>query len=138
MIRLKELAEMRKTSYEAVRKQFVKYEKDLKGHFEKKGKLILLDEHAVKFLNEKRENNAPVIYQINQTEQLEALKIALSEANGKIDLLEKQITEQTLLIEEKGRLQGQLEAVEQQLAESRTELERIRNRGLFARIFNKG
>lgn len=80
MITLKEYAENKKISYEAVRRQVQRYKKELSGHIFKQGRTSYLDEFAQDFLSERR-RASPVVVQIEDSaEQITALK-------GQIDIL---------------------------------------------------
>lgn len=57
---LKEFAEQHNISYEAARKSFTRYAKDLEGHTVMKDRTRMLDEYAVKYLEEKR-RSSPII-----------------------------------------------------------------------------
>lgn len=53
-VSIKEYAESKGISYESVRRQIPKYEKELNGHIVKRNNTRYLDEYAVSFLNTKR------------------------------------------------------------------------------------
>lgn len=74
VISLKEYAEQSHISYEAVRKQVIRYAAELEGHIIKDGRQQFLDEEAVAFLDEKRKKNPVVIYQANKDEEIERLQ----------------------------------------------------------------
>ena len=61
MISFKEYAVEHRISYEAVRKQVSRYERELSGHIEKKGRKQYLDDYAVKFLDERRNSNVVAV-----------------------------------------------------------------------------
>lgn len=61
MISFKEYATEHRISYEAVRKQVSRYEKELSGHIEKRNRKQYLDDYAVKFLDERRNSNAVAV-----------------------------------------------------------------------------
>ncbi len=58
---LKQYAEMKGITYEAVRKQIVRYQKELEGHVLKKGRTQYLDEVAVEFLSDRRRQSPVVV-----------------------------------------------------------------------------
>ena len=74
MISIKEYAKSKGVSYEAIRKQIIRYEKDLTGHIIKKNRTQFLDNEAVAFLDEKRINNPVVIYEKNKDDEIERLQ----------------------------------------------------------------
>ena len=61
MISFKEYATDHRISYEAVRKQVSRYEKELSGHIEKRNRKQYLDDYAVKFLDERRNSNVVAV-----------------------------------------------------------------------------
>ena len=71
---LKDYANEHRISYEAVRKQVVRYEKELEGHITKQGKKQFLDDYAVNFLDERRNNN--VVTVLSEDIQNESAKAA--------------------------------------------------------------
>lgn len=73
-ISLKEYAAQKNISYEAVRRQVVRYKEELGDHVIRDGKQQLLDEEAVAFLDLKRQKNPVVIIQQSKEEQIEQLE----------------------------------------------------------------
>ena len=74
IISLKDYAEQKNISYEAVRKQVARYKADLEGHIIMDGRQQFLDEEAVAFLDAKRQKNPVVIYQESKDEKIEQLE----------------------------------------------------------------
>ena len=74
MLSLRQFAERQNVSYEAIRKQVVRYEKELKGHISVKNRTQYLDDWAVKFLQERRRENPVVIVGQEKEEELKNLK----------------------------------------------------------------
>ena len=74
MLSLRQFAERQNVSYEAIRKQVVRYEKELKGHISVKNRTQYLDDWAVKFLQERRRENPVVIVGQEKEEELKSLK----------------------------------------------------------------
>lgn len=92
---LKQFAESKGITYEAVRKQVVRYSKELSGHVIRKNRTQYLDEWAVEFLQERRRESPIVLQTENQgeeisrlQEQMDSLKAQLVSAQNK--LLESQ------------------------------------------------
>ena len=92
---IKEFADAQGISYEAVRKQVVRYSDELSGHVIRKNRKQYLDETAVEFLKERRRESPIVLQTIDQADeisrlqdQMEALKAQLVSAQNK--LLESQ------------------------------------------------
>ena len=61
MISIKEYAEKHNISYEAARKQIVRYSKELEGHITRQNRKQFIDEYAEEFLNERRQQNPVVV-----------------------------------------------------------------------------
>lgn len=74
MLSLRQIAERQNVSYEAIRKQVVRYEEDLKGHIAVKNRTQYLDEWAVKFLQDRRRESPVVIVNQEKEEELKDLK----------------------------------------------------------------
>ena len=68
MISFKEYATEHRISYEAVRKQVSRYEKELAGHIEKRNRKQYLDDYAVKFLDERRNSNVVAVLSDDKNE----------------------------------------------------------------------
>lgn len=107
MITLREYAKNKGISYEAIRKQVVRYEEELKGHIEIVKRTKYLDDEAVKFLDSKRQDNPIIIQQLDKDETIERL-----EQENK-NLLIKIAELQEALIQEKDQVkQLQIEKIE--------------------------
>lgn len=132
LITIKQFADDQKISYEAVRKQVVKYEKDLSGHIIKKDRTQYLDDFAVDFLTKRRRESPIVLMNMDQseeidrlTEQIESLKVQLMTAQNEL-LKEKDRVimlqdEAKKLIEDRGKYTALLEdskAKEERLKEA--------------------
>ena len=74
VISLREYAEQKKVTYEAVRQQVNRYREELSGHIIKDGRQQFLDEVAVAFLDERREKSPITIIQQNKDEAIEELE----------------------------------------------------------------
>ena len=74
VITLRDYAKQNNVSYEAVRKQVVRYADELGSHIIKDGRQQFLDEEAVAFLDAKRQKNPVAIIQQDKDEQIEALR----------------------------------------------------------------
>lgn len=74
MITLKDYAQNRCISYEAVRLTVKRYQSELEGHIIKKGRTRFLDDQAVNFLDDHRKDNAPRIQPVNDLDQLEYIQ----------------------------------------------------------------
>lgn len=74
MITIKQYANDKNITYEAVRKQLKRYKNELEGHITLHGRTQYLDEAAVAFLDEKRNSSPVVIINQNKDEELQALR----------------------------------------------------------------
>lgn len=92
LITLKQFATEQGITYEAVRKQVVKYSEQLSGHIIKKSRVQYLDEQAVDFLKGKRRESPVVLVTETQSEEITKLK-------DQVDTLKNQLlaTQQDLL-----------------------------------------
>ena len=102
---LKQYAESKGISYEAVRKQVNRYQEQLNGHIIVKNRTQYIDEWAVNFLSERRRESPIVLVTEDQKERI-------SQLTEQIESLKAQLmTAQNELIKEKDRiisLQGEL------------------------------
>lgn len=74
MVTLKEYAELKNISYEAVRKQVKRYAKELEEHIIVQNRTKYLDEYAVEYLNQKRSASPIIVQEIAKDEELEQLR----------------------------------------------------------------
>lgn len=74
VISLGDYAKDKNISYEAVRKQVVRYKDDLGSHIIVDGRQQFLDEDAVAFLDSKRQKNPVAIIQQNKDDQIKELE----------------------------------------------------------------
>ena len=74
MITIKDYAKSRNITYEAVRKQVVRYATELDGHTTKENRTTYLDDYAVEFLDNKRNSNPIVILETSKDEEIERLQ----------------------------------------------------------------
>lgn len=93
MITIKDYAKQKGVSYEAIRKQIKRYDKELEGHLVKQNRFLMLDDEAVRFLDGKRSENPVIVYEQNKDEELEQLrhenKVLLIQMNTVQDQLGK-------------------------------------------------
>ena len=95
---IKEYAERKNVTYEAIRKQVTRYSKELKGHIIKKGRLQYLDEEAIQFLDVKRTESLIVVKEVTKNEEIQRLQA------DKEMLLVKVAELQELLLKEKDQV----------------------------------
>lgn len=94
-ISIREYSKERHVSYEAVRRQVVRYEKELKGHTEKTDQKILLDEWAVNFLDKHRmQRNVVQIASDDEIQnELNRLKEQVAQLQNKLFETEQKLIE---------------------------------------------
>lgn len=74
IISIKQFAEEQNVSYEAIRKQIVRYSEDLKEHIIRKNRTQYLDEWAIDFLKKKRRENPVILLNQDKDEEIDFLK----------------------------------------------------------------
>lgn len=165
MITIKEYARNQNVSYEAIRKQLKRYASELDGHIIRQGRQQLLDDHAIDFLNTKRQENPIIVVNQENSEYIKELENKVSALQALLvqrneDLQKVQNLADTRLLEsskakylEKDveRLElalnrsendikqkdDELHLVKQQLLNKENELNKLRSRGWLARLLNK-
>lgn len=106
VISLKDYAKQNNVSYEAVRKQVVRYADELGAHIIRDGRQQFLDEEAIAFLDAKRQKNPVAIIQMDKDERIEALQNELNLAKNLIIELQ----------DERNKLKDRNYALEQETA----------------------
>ena len=110
VITLRDYAKQNNISYEAVRKQVVRYQDELAGHLIRDGRQQFLDDEAVAFLDARRQKNPVAIIQIEKDEKIDQL-----EHENKI-LLQELAAVQKALLNEKDKIDLLLSEKNAQLA----------------------
>ena len=106
MQKIREYAEAHNVSYEAVRRQVVKYQRELRGHVLKEGRTQYLDDFAVRFLDEHREAKPVAVTDPEVVQELQALKTENERLKEeKTQILQELAIVQRELIAEKTRVQ---------------------------------
>lgn len=126
----------RGVSYEAVRRQTIRYSKELNGHIHKQGKKNFLDEYAINFLDEHRQPKSIVIANDDKAIQQEREQYlqTIDTLRSKIESLQDTIinlqSESRALIEEKTKATTYLEShklieddLRQQLEDAKQEIQ---------------
>lgn len=98
LVTLKQFAESQGITYEAVRRQVIRYEEKLSGHIYKQNGVQYLDEEAVTFLKERRRASPIVLQTIDQKEAIDQLKEQIEKLRVQL------MTVQSELIKEKDRV----------------------------------
>lgn len=88
---IKDYAEYKNISYEAVRKQVVRYRDELEGHIHVQNRTQYLDEYAEQFLDEKRAANPVIIVQESKDEKIQELSDRVEQYLLKIAELQDKI-----------------------------------------------
>lgn len=100
LITLKDFAKDQNISYEAVRKQVVRYAEELSGHIVKRNRTQYIDDYAIKFLKEKRRESPIIVQNIDQAEEIEDLKSQVESLRGQL------MTAQNELLKAKDQIIG--------------------------------
>ena len=74
MITIRDYAKKNGITYEAVRRQVIKYAADLEGHTVRQGRTTYLDEIAEAFLDKHRNTNSVVLYDNTPADLIEQLR----------------------------------------------------------------
>ena len=114
MISIKDYAKQKNVSYEAVRKQLVRYKDELQSHITTKNRMRFLDDYAVNFLDQKRAASPIIIVQMDKDEEIERLKNENADLNRKIALLAEWKAENAVLIAEANQNKKLLEQKDQE------------------------
>ena len=73
MISIKDYANSKGVSYEAVRRQVKRYKNELEGHLHKQGRTQYLDDEAVSFLDSKRAESPIILIQAGKEDEIRRL-----------------------------------------------------------------
>lgn len=144
---IKQFAENQNVSYEAIRKQIVRYSKELNGHIIRKNRTQFLDEWAVDFLKKKRRENPVILMNTDVSEenerlreQIETLKTQLLTAQNELLASQKRIIDlqdeakktledrarYTALLEDNKEKEEKLTALSRQIQTQQTESDKLR------------
>lgn len=88
MMSIQDFANMQGVTYEAVRQQLKRYEKELDGHIHKVKRKFFLDEEAMDFLKDKRADNPLGQFQQDKSAEIEELKSQIARlltVNGQLN-----------------------------------------------------
>lgn len=165
LISIKDYAQSKGVSYEAVRQQVVRFRAELGPHIVKKGKTQFLDDDAVAYLDARRQDNPVVIYEKNKDEELERLAAENKSLLVELASVQKQLLQvmpQIAQAEQAQRLldaqqaesaaqQAQIQTQQERIAQlesdvqaaalaraqAEDQLAQIKARGFFARLLNR-
>ena len=108
---LKQYAESKNVSYEAVRKQVIKYKKELADHIIRKDGVQYLDQDAIAFLSEKRRHSPLVIVHEENTDRIKELEAEVESLRAKLMTAQDEIMQtQRRLIETQETAKDAIEA----------------------------
>lgn len=130
MVSLKDYARIKGISYEAVRKQVNRYKGELEGHISKINRAQYLDDVAVAFLDQKRQNNPVVLVSTDKDEEIQRL------TDENKALLVKVTQLQEALLQEKDAVKA-LQAERIALLDDRQQEENSKAKSWFDRIFGR-
>lgn len=156
MIKLQDFAKQKGVTDRTIQYHLKKHKKELEGHYERRGSNgTWLDEYAIDYLSQFMKSNPVVLAEADQQKEIQELKdklIKAQEINNELHakyetMLEKasKIDSERLLLEkdielkkkEKTLLEEKIEAQNQELKEKEQEINKLKNRNLLDRIFNK-
>lgn len=134
VITLRDYAKQSNISYEAVRKQVVRYQDELAGHLIRDGRQQFLDEEAVAFLDARRQKNPVAIIQVEKDEKIDQLEkenkqLLLKLAAVQDALLTEKEKAAALMDEKKGEialLEADNEAARAKVAEAEENAQKAR------------
>ena len=96
MLSIKDYAERKGVSTQAVYKQLKTHEKALEGHIEKISGKRYLDDEAVAYLDSQSENTPAVIVQNGTNELVEELKAENERLRAKVEFLQEQMIQEMM------------------------------------------
>lgn len=128
MVSMREYAAQKGVSYEAVRKQVNRYKKELEGHITKVSRTQYLDDEAVAFLDEKRQENPVILLQADKDEEIQRLH------DENKALLLKVAELQDALLKEKDTVK-ELQTEKIALLEAKQEQEAAKRKSWWGRLF---
>jgi len=132
MLSLKQYAEQKNISYEAVRKQVKRYKTELGDHIHLVGRTQFLDDIAIEFLDDRRKSNPVVLIQEDKNERIQHL-----EAENKALLLKISELQEARLRDQEARLQDkeQIQQLQQEkLALLESQATQEAPKGFWARL----
>lgn len=114
MVTLKQYADSQKITYEAVRRQVVRYKEELKGHIVINRRAQYLDQYAVDFLNTKRRESPIILMQQNLDEEVTELREQVEQLKNQLLEAQNQLLQsQTRIIALQDETRAAIEAKQQ-------------------------
>ena len=139
-ISIRDYAKQHGISYEAVRKQIKRFNAELSNHITTVGKKMYLDNVAVAFLDDRRQNNPVFISQQSESEQINDLKLQIDALKNELMTTQKRVIElqsenqlmladkikYDLLLESSNEKQATIDSLRDDLKSARADAEQIR------------
>lgn len=129
-ITIRAYAKSRNVSYEAVRRQIQRYEKELEGHTEKKKQAVYLDDEACNFLDMHRQKKSIVISDEGARDEIDILKKEIDRLNRELMKQKDRIIflqdESMKLLEAKTRNETLYEVEHEKVEHVNQELEQVK------------
>lgn len=141
---MKDYAHKCGVSYEAVRKQVRRYSDELEGHIKQQGRVQVLDDWAVDYLDGKRQGNPVVVAQADLQQELQqlrdenkALLIKVADQADKLAGAYKQVSDLQQQALQLPAAQKEAEDAKQEAERLRAELDAERRKGWLQRLLGR-
>jgi hypothetical protein len=92
LLSVREYATSRFITYEAARRQVIRYKKELLGKIEIKARTQYLTDQAIEFLDQHRKDSPVTVYREKERKETEAQKSELEDLRGKYTALLEKVT----------------------------------------------
>ena len=92
LLSIREYAKSRFITYEAARRQVIRYEKELRGKIEIKARTQYLNDQAIEFLDQHRKDSPVTVYKEKERQETEKQKSELEDLRIKYTALLEQVT----------------------------------------------
>lgn len=129
MMTIKEYADSKGISYEAVRRQVSKYNSQLKQHITVKNRTQYLDDYAVEFLSQRRRDSPIILVTENQQDKIDKLTAEVEKLRGQLVEMQKKVMES-----QEERLKAQDRIIALQEESRKTLMERAEHEALLEEV----
>ena len=92
LLSIREYAKSRFITYEAARRQVIRYEKELRGKIEIRARTQYLNDQAIEFLDQHRKDSPVTVYKEKERQETEKQKSELEDLRIKYTALLEQVT----------------------------------------------
>lgn len=92
LLSVREYAKSRFITYEAARRQVIRYKKELLGKIEIKSRTQYLTDQAIEFLDQHRKDSPVTVYKEKERQETETQKIELEDLRSKYTALLEKVT----------------------------------------------